>query len=156
MKENNRILICFFGIGAFCILAVSGFSYLIRVILRDANFALNSKPILNYWTTELITLLIFLIVSLSSINWILKNSELIKNNINRTLFAFIGFYILFQLLQFLYTLYGTQIVMQNYIERFGNYSDFLKENPLYQTYGSLLIYLKYLIFGLLVYVKQKL
>ncbi|MBQ0769616.1 MAG: hypothetical protein KBT58_10005 [Bizionia sp.] len=155
MKENNKNLIGFFGIGAFFVLTIAGFSHLMNVILRDINFVLNTKPNLNYWTTELAILLFFTIVSLLAINWFFNNSESIKANIHQTLFAIIGFYFLFQLLQFLYTFYGTQIIMENYMENLGNYYDYLEEKPLYRTYSSLLIYIKYLIFGLLVYIKTK-
>jgi len=155
MKENSKTLIGFFGIGAFCVLTIIGFSYLVKVILRDMNFVLNTKPILNYWTTELIALVFFGIVSFFSINWISKKSESINKNINYTLFSLIGFYVLFQLLQFLYTFYGTQYIMENHMDSLGKYYDYIKEKPFYETYSSLMLYVKYLIFGILIFIKTR-
>jgi hypothetical protein len=75
---------------------------------------------------------------------------------NRTLFALIGFYVLFQLLQFLHTYYGTQYIMENNMAHFKSYYDYLQEKPLYAFYSSVIVYLKYLIFGMLIFVKTKL
>lgn len=156
--ESNKNLIGFFGIGAFSVLTISAFSYLINVVLVDIHLIINAEPYFIFWSSELLTLLIFSVISFISINYIFEKVEHIKRNLLKTFILTIALYFLFQILQFIYTYYGTPFIIDNYNTRFLSYYDYFNKKPLYQSYSSFMVYVIYVVFGIIVFykIKQKL
>ncbi|MCK7591179.1 hypothetical protein M0G43_11385 [Subsaxibacter sp. CAU 1640] len=152
---NNKQLIGFLGLGAFSALSILSFAYLLQVMIRDANFLMNIEPKLNFWITESLTFLIFIIVSLLFLTWSSQNLETLKKSIKKALVISIATYFLINVFQFIYTFYGTQYIMEKSMENMSDYYDYLKENPLYRTCNSIVVYIEYIIFGLIVFFKMK-
>lgn len=149
---NNKLRTRFLGAGVFSFLTITSISYLIKVLSRDMNILLNTKPQLNFWFTEFITLLIFAITSYLLINKVQKSYETIK--INKFLIVSIGAFFLVQIIQFLYTFYGTDYVISNYHQSFESYYNYLKENIYLNVYSSFMPFLKHLIFVVFIFLKK--
>ncbi|TVZ49866.1 hypothetical protein [Olleya sp. Hel_I_94] len=155
MNKLKSELISIIGIGAFTYLSISGFFIMIKDILRDLFIILNTDNALNFWTTEIVIFVLFTITSFLAIKLLfrgIEKSEFKTRKIFITLF--IGFFVI-QILQFLYSYFGTDYVIENHNEKFRDFYGYLRENSMLGFYSSLIGICKYLMFGIIILIGKK-
>jgi hypothetical protein len=147
--SNESTKIYLFGIALFSYLALISTVYLTRIILENF-FIINEVPFKNsFWIYNCVSLLLFIVGITFSLNLIKKLKSI---NYIRTLVIMTLILILAQLMQFLFTFYSLDFILENYSDEFDKYSNIRREKPIYISYNALFEYLKYLSIGIIVFI----
>lgn len=144
-----------FGAGAFTLTSILGFSFLLNILLRDIFISQQMAPIQNFWITQVVVLLFFTGISWYAIHLAAKALPTTPSTTRKLFFISVGIFVLSQVLQTLYTIFGSEYIIQKYMVYYIQYFDVINAAPALNTYNSLLILLKYLIFGILIYTGYK-
>ncbi|RMA56279.1 hypothetical protein [Ulvibacter antarcticus] len=155
IEISKKQLILLIGIGAFIFNSINGFTYLTKVMFRDLQVWFDQKPIYNFWITELSMILIFTLIGILVINKLTKKQLRSDKELMKIFILWIIAYFVIQLSQYFYTVYGTSFVMENKHIEYGNYVDFIREDYTLQSFQSIFIFTRYLIFAVIVYLGQK-
>lgn len=152
IKKKQVILI---GIGAFILGTINGISYLLGIILKHAQIWLSQKPIINFWTTELSVILIFTLLGIISLRWFNQKSDYSEKSLRKYFFIWtVGFFAV-QIIQTLYGFFGTEFIIENKFDQFKIYVDAMSGKHLLNSYQSVFVILRYLIFAIIIYIGQK-
>ncbi|NAS29562.1 hypothetical protein GTQ40_01125 [Flavobacteriaceae bacterium R38] len=156
IKINKRQLVYLIGIGAFIISTLNVLTYLIKMGVRDFQILIGIEPSLNFWITELSVLLIFIIAEIVILKWFIKNDNYSKENIKKIFVFWIISFLGIEILQFIYPIVATPFILKNYEDVYFSYFNRLNSNRLITIMGSVFAILRYFIFGLILYIGQKL
>lgn len=152
IKKKQIILI---GIGAFILGTINGITYLFGIILKHIQIWLAQKPIINFWTTELSIILLFILLGIFSLKWFNRKSDYSEKSLRKYFFFWvIGFFIV-QIIQTSYGFFGTKFLIENKFDQFNFYVDKMRDEYLLNSYHSAFVILRYLIFALIIYIGQK-
>ncbi len=151
MKRNQTDFIKNSGIGAFAFLSVLEFCSFIQYVFRNILIISKTQSTLILWLPEIVSLIIFIIILIWIIN---KFNKLVEINTRKTLIISIVIFFGIILLQYLFTFYGTSYFIDQYFEEFELYHNARKENYELQGYIAFIPILKYLIFGIILFVKR--
>jgi len=143
------------GIGTFLYLSISGFYIMVKDIIRDLLIVLKLGNHYIFWLSELVPLTLFSLTSYFTIRFLIISITQSKLKTEQTfLFFFIGFFAT-QILQFLYSYYGTDYILIHNSEKFGDYIDCITKDSFYGIASSLISLLKTLIFGIILLILKK-
>lgn len=150
LKESSKIYL--FGIALFSYLALISTVYLIRMIFENL-FIINEVPFkTSFWIYNCVSLLLFIIGITFSLNLIKKLKSI---NYLKTLIIMILILILAQLIQFLFTFYSLDFILENYSVESDKYYDSENNKAIYGIYYVIFEYLKYISIGIIVFINIK-
>ncbi|GEQ85430.1 hypothetical protein ULMS_09380 [Patiriisocius marinistellae] len=155
IELSKKQIIYLIGIGAFILATIIGFTYFVRVALRDLQIWFNQEPNLNFWITEFSLFIVYILLGLYSIRTIKTLENFTEKRLRKIFFLWIIAFIVSQLFQFLYTIFGTDFVLDNRLDEFSNYTDFMRKEYLLNSYNSLFAIIRYLIFAVMIYIAGK-
>lgn len=155
IELNKKQIFYFIGIGAFILATVMGFTYFVRVAFRDLQIWFDQDPILNFWITESSLFIVYILLGIFSLRTIKNQTKFSENRLRKLFFIWIVAFVLSQIFQYVYTIYGTRFVLENRADEFSKYSNFMREEYLLESYKSLFAILRYLIFAVLTYFAGK-
>lgn len=155
IELNKKQIFYLIGIGAFILATIIGFTYFVRVAFRDIQIWFDQEPILNYWITECSLIIVYVLLGIISLRTIKTQKDYSENKLRKIFFLWIIAFIVSQLFQFLYTIFGTDFVLENRLDEFSNYTDFIRKEYLLNSYQSLFAILRYLIFAIMIFVAGK-
>ena len=103
------------------------------------------------WLPEIVSLVIFVVLIVWLINKFNNPTEI---NTRKVLIKLIGMFFGIITLQFLFTYFGTDYLMEKYPTEFDSYIDGRKRNYELQGYIAFIPILKYVIFGIILLGKK--
>jgi hypothetical protein len=139
------------GLGAFAFFSILEFCGLIEYIFRNILIIINTDSKMILWLPESMSLIIFVILIVWAINKFGKPTEI---NTRKVLIKLIGVFFGIITLQFLFTYFGTDYLMEKYPTEFDSYIHGRKENYELQGYITFIPILKYVIFGIILMSKK--
>jgi hypothetical protein len=152
LKRNQADFINNLGIGAFVFLSILEFCSLIQYALRNILIVTRAQLNLILWLPEIVSLMLFSIIIVWSINKYHKHVEI---NTKKTLIKSIVLFFGIILLQYLFTIYGINYFIEAYLEEFELYHNSRKVNFELQGYLAFIPILKYVILGIVLLIKRK-
>ncbi|MBL7560708.1 hypothetical protein JAO71_12945 [Olleya sp. YSTF-M6] len=151
MKRIQSDFINNLGIGAFAFFSILEFCGLIEYIFRNILIINKTDSIMILWLPEIVSLIIFLVLIVWLINKFNNPTEI---NTRKVLIKLIGMFFGIITLQFLFTYFGTDYLMEKYPTEFDSYIDGRKGNYELQGYIAFIPILKYVIFGIILLSKK--
>jgi len=152
---NKKQILYLIGIGAFILSTIIGFTYLAQTVFRDIQIWFDQKPILNFWITESLLFIVFILLGLLSLKCIKSLKDFSENKLRKLFFLWVVAFIFSQGFQFLFSYYGTSLIIEKRQDAFSNYIDFIRSEYLLNSYQSLFAILRYLIFAAMIYFTKK-
>lgn len=147
LKESSKIYL--FGIALFSYLAIISVSFLIGFIVENILILNEFTFVTSYWIFNGVSFFTFILLLILSIKHIKK---LKLENYFKTFVGFIIILIISQLLQFILTVYGFEIIFENYFEKTDKYYESEKNKAFYAGFYAVIEYLKYLSIGIIVFI----
>lgn len=155
MNTLKSQLTSLIGIGAFTYLSLSSFYILIKGILRELLIILKTDNAINFWTTEIAVLALFVVTSFLTVKFLVSVIENSEHKVRKLFILLVVAFFVIQILQFLHSYFGTSYVIENHNEKFIAFYDYLRENHIFGFYGSLFGTSKYILFGIIILMERK-
>ena len=156
MSEFSKKQISYLiGIGAFILATISGFTYLAQTVLRDFQIWYNQEPVLNYWINESLVFIIFIFLGIVALRTIHNQKNYSEIKLRKLFFLWVIAFIVAQVFQYLYAVFGTDFVLEHRLDEFSNYTNTMVKEYSLHFYQSISAILRYLIFGLIVFFAGK-
>lgn len=140
------------GIGMFLFFTILQFSSLSEQVLRHLFIALEIKSKIIFWLPELLGLLVIAVISVFALN----KMNAIPNIVSRkTLKNILVIYFVTAVMQTCYSIYGSEYLYNVFTQEFETYYAAVSENYLFQGFMGLIGLLKYVVFGVVLYLKRE-
>ena len=120
MKRIESDFINNLGIGAFAFFSILEFCGLIEYIFRNILIINKTDSKMILWLPEIVSLIIFVVLIVWLINKFNNPTEI---NTRKVLIKIIGTFFGIITLQFLFTYFGTDYLMEKYPTEFDSYID---------------------------------
>jgi len=150
LKETD--FISKLGIGAFAYISISEFCGLIEYLFENILIISGIKPITTIWLHEIVSLLLFTMIVIWGIK---KYNRPIEIDIQKTLKSLITIFFGILILQFLFSYYGTDFLMEKYSTEFENYAKGNKGSLILRGYLTFLPILQFVILGIILLMNKK-
>ncbi len=142
------------GSGIFIFLSAASIYNLVKTILLDILLILRINHQLNFWITNLISILIFFISFLLLIKWFNKRIKSVYDK--KILLQLFVTYVFTQLLQFLYGMFITDYLMDNFGDNYKiHYYEAMTSSSFYLTFGTFFIFSCHISIFIYLYLKIK-
>lgn len=152
MKRKQTDFINKLGIGAFAFISISEFCGLIEYLIENVLIITKTEPKMIIWLPEIISLILFSIIVIWGIKKYNKPIEIdTQKTLNSLIFLFFGIL----LLQFLFTYFGTEFIMEKYSAEFDFYNKANKGSLMLRGYFAFTPILQYAVFGIILLMKRK-
>jgi len=152
LKRKQTYFINKLGIGAFAFISISEFCGLIEYLIENVLIITKTEPKMIIWLPEIISLILFSIIVIWGIKKYNKPIEIdTQKTLNSLIFLFFGIL----LLQFLFTYFGTEFIMEKYSEEFDFYNKANKGSLMLRGYFAFTPILQYAVFGIILLMKRK-
>ena len=150
MKETDFIEKL--GIGAFAYITISEFCGLMEYIFENVLIISGIEPLTTIWLPEIISLLLFTIIVVWGIKKYNRPTEI---DVRKTLKSLIIIFFGILTLQFLFTYFGTDFLMEKYLTEFQNYTKANKGSLMLRGYLAFLPILQFVILGIILLTNKK-
>ena len=150
MKETD--FIGKLGIGAFAYISISEFCGLIEYLFENILIISGIEPLTTIWLPEIMSLLLFTTIVVWGIK---KYNKLTEIDIRKTLKSLIVIFFGILILQFLFTYFGTDFLMEKYSAEFENYAKGNKGSLILRGYLAFLPILQFVILGIILLMNKK-
>lgn len=141
MKEKNYNQILLIGVSIFAWLTISGISYTFYIFLRDIMIILEVNPSINLIITNILYLLFFSLLILMLLHKAKKRDFYFKGLFTSLIILFI----FIQIIQFFYTSFFTEYLIENFTINIENYYDGIKNLKIKYLLEPVIDATKYLI-----------
>ena len=149
MNRKNGILLI--GIVAFGLASINSFLFTTKKILKDINIVLKLDENLNFWLSQIIVLTSFIIVTFFLINKFGKNFDKLKDDLRKYFLITIVIFCVSQVAEFLYGFFVIDFMIQNYLDSYSSYNDYMKTKPFLEIHNSILFYVRYILLVVLIF-----
>ncbi|GER59946.1 hypothetical protein ULMA_20540 [Patiriisocius marinus] len=150
MKETD--FIGKLGIGAFAYISISEFCGLIEYLFENVLIISGIEPLTTIWLPEIMSLLLFTTIVVWGIK---KYNKLTEIDIRKTLKSLIVILFGILILQFLFTYFGTDFLMEKYSAEFEDYAKGNKGSLILRGYLAFLPILQFVILGIILLMNKK-
>lgn len=150
MKETD--FIGKLGIGAFAYISISEFCGLIEYLFENVLIISGIEPLTTIWLPEIMSLLLFTLIVIWGIKKYNKTNEI---DIRKTLKSLIAIFFGILILQFLFSYFGTDFLMEKYSAEFENYTKGNKGSLILRGYLAFLPILQFVILGIILLMNKK-
>ncbi|MFH4969408.1 hypothetical protein V8G61_14475 [Gaetbulibacter sp. M240] len=150
MKETD--FIGKLGIGAFAYISISEFCGLIEYLFENVLIISGIEPLTTIWLPEIMSLLLFTTIVVWGIK---KYNKLTEIDTRKTLKSLIVIFFGILILQFLFTYFGTDFLMEKYSAEFENYAKGNKGSLILRGYLAFLPILQFVILGIILLMNKK-
>ncbi len=150
MKETD--FISKLGIGAFAYISISEFCGLIEYLFENVLIISGIKPITTIWLPKIVSLLLFTMIVIWGIK---KYNRPIEIDLQKTLKSLIAILFGILILQFLFSYFGTDFLMEKYSAEFENYVKGNKGSLILRGYLAFLPILQLVILGIIFLMNKK-
>ena len=152
MKKTQTDFIGKLGIGAFAYIAISEFCGLIEYLFENILIIAEIGAETIIWLPEVMSLILFTIIVIWGIK---KYNEPIEMDTQKTLKSLIAIFFGILTLQFLFTYFGTDFLMEKYSTEFENYVKANKGSLMLCGYLAFLPILQFVILAIILILNKK-
>ncbi len=152
MEKTQTDFINKLGIGAFAYISISEFCGLIEYLFENVLIIAGTKPITTIWLPEIMSLFLFTIIVVWGIK---KYNRPIEIDTRKTLKSLITIFFGILILQFLFSYFGTDFLMEKYSTEFENYAKANKGSLMLRGYLAFLPILQFVILGIILLINKK-
>jgi hypothetical protein len=140
------------GIGAFAYISISEFCGLVEYLFENVLIISGIEPLTTIWLPEIMSLLLFTTIVVLGIK---KYNKLTEIDIQKTLKSLIVIFFGILILQFLFTYFGIDFLMEKYSAKFENYAKGNKGSLILRGYLAFLPILQFVILGIILLMNKK-
>lgn len=155
MKKINSNLALLVGIAVFAYLVIIGLNTIIESFTRDINLIINDNIFSIYWIVRVVSYVFTVSAFYYLIKWLNNAIRSDQFLIRKAFFTFFIAFFIIQGLQFVYTFYGTNYVVENHLEKFSEYYNQRDQNVNFNYYDIFFDLAKFATLGVIILKKRK-
>ncbi|CAL2078303.1 conserved membrane protein of unknown function [Tenacibaculum sp. 190524A02b] len=152
LKKTQTDFISKLGIGAFAYIAISEFCDLIEYLFKNILIITGTVAKTIIWLPEVMSLILFTIIVILGIK---KYNEPIGMDTQKILKSLIKMFFGILVLQFLFTYFGTDFLLEKYSTEFDNYAKANKGSLMLRGYLAFLPILQFVILAIILFLNKK-